>query len=351
VKSKRKRPPEAPATVRGKVFAVAALGAVALLFYYLTNLPVALDVTGYKWEVDIGDDLILSPLGSGHLPLIAIQGADNEGVDVHFDAAQLHPDTVNELRRDFHLAVSAEPATMAWTTKVKGTGHTTIDLALESVGGIPEVHIEHFGEGANPGLSVMTHNAKLITQLYVLLGEIGPGLAPEQKTLQIGGEPPVVLPGAVPLTVVVAADKQLRLTFPSPVPASQLHLGAAGISAPAGLPLRDLSIQGADSHQQKLYACAAATATHFWMLRAPRADDCATAPRLRATELKLESDHATISLAGSAFVVKDGTAVTDDWFTKLDNNKPLAALFAVAFSALAVWVWRQFARRGGDLDK
>jgi hypothetical protein len=36
--------------------------------------------------------------------------------------------------------------------------------------------------------------------------------------------------------------------------------------------------------------------------------------------------------------------VTDDWFTKLDNNKPLAALFALAFTGLAGWVWREFAR-------
>jgi hypothetical protein len=342
--SKRKPPPKTPATIGRKVFAVATLAGVALLFYYLTNLPVAVDVTGTTWEIAVGDDLILRPLGSGQFPLIAIQGADNEGVDVRFDSAQLHPDTVSELHRDFNLAFAAAPAPMAWTTKVKGAGHTMIDFALEAPQGVPEVHIQHIGEGANPGLSMMVHNAQLITQLSVLLGEVGPGLAPEQKTLQIGGERPVVLPGAVPLTVVVVADQQLRLTFPSAAPTSQFHLGAAGISAPTGLPLRDLSIQGSDSHQQKHYACAAVAATHFWAPRDPHVDDCVTAPKLRATELKLESDHATISLAGSAFLIKDGVVVTDDWFTKLDNNKPLAALFALAFTGLAGWVWREFAR-------
>ncbi len=70
---------------------------------------------------------------------------------------------------------------------VKGTTHTMIDIAIEALRGIPQVHIGHIGEGASPGQIVMAHNATLIAQLSVLLGEIGHGLPPEQKTLQIGG--------------------------------------------------------------------------------------------------------------------------------------------------------------------
>lgn len=347
---KRQQPAAGPVIVRRRIFAVSALAAVALLFYYLTNLPVALDVTGLSWKAEVGDDLIVRPLGSGRLPLIAVQGVDNEGIDVRFDNARLDPDTVQGLRRDFNLIVAETPAAVAWTTKVKGGGHTMIDIVLEPTQGTPEVHVEHIGEGASPGLSIMAHHATLIAQLYVLLGEIGHGSAPEQKSLQIAGNAPITLPGALPITIVVPEDRKFRLTFPTAAPASLFHLGAAESpnTSARGLLARDLGIQRFDSRRYRLYACAANEATHFWLLREPRAEDCVTAPKLRATELRVDSDNTTISLAGSAFVVKDGTVATDDWFTKLDNNKPLAALFTLAFTALAGWVWRAFSRNAGD---
>ena len=346
----RRSPAPAPATVGARVVALSALGAVALLFYYLTNLPLAVDVAGLNWKAGVGDDLVVGPLGSGRLPLIALQGADNEGVDLHFDTAQLDPDTVQELRRDFNLVVSGAPAAIAWTTKRKGDGHTMIDIVLQPTQGVPEVHIGHVGEGTSAGLSIVAHRATLTVGFSVLLGEDVPGSKPEQKSLQIAGAPPIVLPGALPISIVVPEDKSFRLMFPTAAPASLLHLGAA--EGPGtdvrGLPVRDLGIRRSGSAQYRLYACAATEASHFWLLRVPRPEDCLSTPELRATELRIDRDSTTAFLTGSAFVVKDGTTVTDDWFTKLNSNKPLAALFALAFTGLAGWVWRVFARGGAD---
>jgi hypothetical protein len=89
-------------------------------------------------------------------------------------------------------------------------------------------------------------------------------------------------------------DKQLTLRFPSAAPTSLFHMGAAATPElkTSVLWLRDLSIQRSDSHQQKPYACAASEATNFWMPRDPHADDCVTAPKLRATALRAR--HALV---------------------------------------------------------
>jgi len=57
-------------------------------------------------------------------------------------------------------------------------------------------------------------------------------------------------------------------------------------------------------------------------------------------------DRIKLDLAGSAFVYKDGTTISGDWYSKLENNKLIAALLGLLYAGLARWVWKVFA--GGE---
>jgi hypothetical protein len=351
--NKRKPKPKARATIRQKLFAIAVLVAAAAIFYYLTNRPVAHQVPSEPWKAEVGDKLIIRPLGFGRLPmpLIAVEGVDNEAVDVRFDHARLSPESLQGLRRDFNLIAPAAEGKIAWTTAAKGSGHTMVDVVLETVQGIPEIRIGHLGEGAHPGLSFTAHHATLKVHLSVLLGDDSLGITPELKTLQIAGGSTVRIPGAIPITVIVPENQEFRLTFPSKNPASFFRLGATEnpkMTDP-GLWLRDLGVLPTTGGEYKLYGCAASEGTHFWAWRQIRPEDCATSPTLRATKLELTSDNMEVVLNGSAWVVKNGTAETDTLYnTLIEKNPVLAAFFSLVFIAFATRVWRAFS--GGDSD-
>jgi len=59
--------------------------------------------------------------------------------------------------------------------------------------------------------------------------------------------------------------------------------------------------------------------------------------------IRAGADKVKLDLAGSAFVYKDGTAISGDWYTKLENNKLIAALLGLLYAGLARWVWKVFA--------
>jgi hypothetical protein len=357
-------------TIKQRIVAVSAFLAVALIFYYFTHLPVARYMDqAVPWNTELGEELVIrpqigpfaapfvtppvtplvTPLGVGHvLPLISVEGVDNEGIDVRFESAHLDAAAVDGLRNDHNFAVARTEGPISWKTKTKGNGHTIIDIGLQAAPGIPELRIAHFGEGSHPGLSLMARNAKLIVQLSVLLGDDKPGAAAEQKILRIGEEEAITLPpGMLPITVVVPEGRRFTLTFPVANPTSYFRFGGA---AERGLLLRDLGVQRPDM-RYKQYACAAQPLAHFFYPRTIRTQDCASAATLRAFDFKLSPNNMAVFLAGSAFVVQDGNAQTDDWLAKLERNKPLAVLFGMVFAGLGNWVWRAFSRGKDDGGK
>lgn len=348
--NKRKPKPKARATIRQKLFSIAVLVAAAAFFYYISNRPVAHQVPSAPWKAEVGDKLIVRPLGLGRLPmpLIAVEGVDNESVDVRFDKARLSPESLQRLRRDFNLIAPATEGKIAWTTAVKGNGHTMVDVVLETRQGIPEIRMAHLGEGAHPGLSLTAHHATLSVHLSVLLGDGSLRITPELKTLQIAGGSTIRIPGAIPITVLVPENQEFRLTFPAKNPASFFRLGASEDSNP-GLWLRDLGVLPTTGGEYKLYGCAANEGAHFLAWRQIRPEDCATSPTLRATRLELTSDNMEVVLNGSAWVVKNGTAETDTLYnTLIEKNPVLAAFFSLVILAFATRVWRSFS--GGDND-
>ncbi len=329
------------AAIRQKIAAGVVLAAAALLFYYVTHLPLAVDVTGRNWKAAVVDEIVLSPVGAGRQPLISVEGIDNEGVDVRFEEARLQDEGAQMLRSDFKLDLPETQGRIDWLTAKKGSGHTTVDVSVEALQGTPEVRIAHIGEGAHPGLRFSASKATLIVQLAVIMGDSS--TPPEQKNLQIAKGPVLRIPGAIPITVIVAEGRTFAITFPVEKPGSTLHLGAADeLHGVAGLPLRYLGIRRSGSQSYGAYACGARSDDRFWEPRRLRVADCTADPNLRAIKFELASDAMSVALAGTAFVSADGVFETDDWFSIIEKNKPLAAFSALVFAALAKWVWGTF---------
>lgn len=333
--------PQRSSAIKQKVAAGAVLAVAALLFYYVTHLPLAVDTTGRNWKAAAVDEIVLGPAGVGRQPLISIEGIDNEGVDVRFEDARLQDESVQMLRSDLKLELPATQGRIDWLTAKKGSGHTAVDVSVEALQGTPEVHIAHIGEGAHPGIRFSASKATLIVQLAVIMGDSS--APPEQKNLQIAKGPVLRIPGAAPITVIVPEGRTFAITFPVEKPGSTLHLGAADeLHGVAGLPLRYLGIRRSGSESYSAYACGAKSDDRFWEPRSLRVADCTADPHLRAIKFELASDQMSVALAGTAFVSADGAFETDDWFNLLEKNKPLAAFSALVFAALAKWVWGAF---------
>ncbi len=333
--------PRRASAIRKKIAAGAVLAASALLFYYATHIPLAVDVPAQNWKTALVDEVVLGPLATGLQPLISIEGIDNEGIDVRFEEARLQDESARMLRSDFKLDVAVIQGPIAWLTARKGGGHTAVDISVEPLQGKPEVRIAHIGEGAHPGMRFSASKATLIVQLAVIMGDSG--APPEQKNLQIAKGPLLRIPGAIPVTVVVPEGHTFAIIFPVEKPGAVLHLGNADdLRGVPGLPLRYLGISRSASESYRDYACAAKPGARFWEPRSVRVADCAIAPSLRATKFELASDSISVALAGTAFIANDGTWVTDDWFKLIEENKPLAAFLALVFAALAKWVWGAF---------
>ncbi|MDC8759672.1 hypothetical protein [Janthinobacterium fluminis] len=330
-----------------RIGALAAFVAAALLFHYVSHLPVARPLDqAQAWTAETGEQLILRLLDEApSLPVFAVEGADNEGVDVRFDAAAVEAATVASVRRDFHLDIPAAQGALLWTGKLKGNGHTMIEVRLLGTGGAPELQIGHIGEGSHPGLSLSTRHAQALVQLSVLLGDDAPLAQAEQKTLKFAAGASVALPGAVPINVVVPEGRRFTLLFPVEQPKSNFRLGEAAVDPHSELPLRDMTVRRPDQ-RDKFFVCAAGPDAHFKWPRGLRPGDCDDAPTLWASRFTLSPTNLAIFLRGNAYIVKDGAAESDDWLEKLQKNVPLAVLFSLLFGALGKWVWSAFSRTG-----
>ena len=153
------------------------------------------------------------------------------------------------------------------------------------------------------------------------------------------------LPEAFPIKVVVADQAQFGLQFGSNQSESSFRPGSNGAdkSGP-GLGLRALGIRqnqaGADFDQ---WACAAPRGAGGRLPCGVSPGNCdATAPLIRVTRFELGADRVKLDLAGSAFVYKDGRVISADWYSKLENNKLIAALLGLLYAGLARWVWKVF---------
>ncbi len=332
--------PGARTIIVGACYALVALLILAALAWYVTSRPIGSEVPPKPWNISTDDRLVLYLPGPASL--LTILGADKEGIDVRFDSARLDEATVRSLRDDFKLALPESSGRIAWTTAAVGSGHTMIDIELQASNGTAEVDIARTQEGLNPELNVRSRGAKMIVHLSALLGSSS-GTTPvnvEQKALRIANREPVILPGPVPLTIVVQENRPLKLTFPSSKLASALRLGIEDPNGDqSGLALRGAAVRPAGGDADAFYACAARDGEDYWRLGEPTINDCATGSRLRATRIDLGRDDIAVTIHGSAWFATDGDFVTDQRYSKyVSSNLVFSALTTAIVGALCAIV-------------
>ncbi|WP_141715274.1 hypothetical protein [Burkholderia ubonensis] len=321
-----------------KFFAVFTFAVAAAAVTYATTRPFARDVSPDHVTLGVGDWITLRPANeaSSPLPLLSVEGANDESIDVRFERARLDAASIDTLREEFGIVVPGREGGISWTTHARGTGNTAIDVSMESAHGTPMVWIEPIGEGSHPGLRIsMTGNGNLRVQLSVALG----GVEPEQKVLQVADGTPMHIPGAVPIAVMVPAGRTFSVIFPAKEPASTVHLGSIDEHGDYRLWVRDIGVGQMSGDKYRFYACAARGGDYFWNLGNPRANDCTNGQLLSITKVRIATDNATVTLGGEAWVVRDGTADTDtSWVNMIKDNPLLSTLGATLCTALAAWM-------------
>lgn len=336
-----------------KIAVVLAFIAIAGLQYYLAHLPVALDVAGQSPLVAVqGQQLaIIGPAVSG--PLLAYLGRLDEAVDVRFERGKLAPETLALLR-----ALQFDPPTegeIGWITEGGRDSKTFIEIALvKPVDPSAVLHVFQLAEppSNHPRFEIRAEGAVL----DVRMGDFSrPGArgASARKILRIN-EWQQALPGEVPVKVVMPAGTGLRLRFSAPASpwggdgmfapfvlgAPQTTPGAPPPVQARGVGIR--SLPGEEKTAFDLILCGAAAGKVLWRPNDVVAGRCdaATGSLLRLDNFKVGPDRIQIGVAGSGWAAKKGQMLTENLMTRLEQNKPVAALLALANTALAGWVWK-----------
>jgi len=348
VRRKQVRPARVRAhPLRDKLIAALVFVLAAGAFYYLTHLPAAVDLklkNQHRLEAGLTDEIVMVGLARPE-HFLGFEGGPSATVDVRFERARLHPDTITALG-----ALGLNPPTgegrIGWITRQGKGSQTFIDVRLDPASSPrTEVHAVPAGTVGHPSLGFRGEGAGFEVEMSVPLGDVGvdPGSV---KQLDVQGFSRW-LPGAFPIKVVVTDQAQFGLQFGANQSESSFRPGRSDGAAEdgPGLGLRALGIRQrhAGAHFDH-WACAAPRGAVGWLPRGVSPGNCeAEAPLIRVTRFELGADRVKLDLSGSAFVYKDGTAISGDWYSKLENNKLIAALLGRFYAGLARWVWKVFA--------
>jgi len=350
-RTKAKKPVRARSP-REKIVALLCFIIAAGAFYYLTNLPAAVDLkTIGKVEAGVAEDLVLHGLDPPNR-LLSYQGAPGETVDLRFDRARLHPETIVALNA-LGFKPPADEGEIAWITRHGRNSQTAIDVRVHAreAASPNQIHILPVGTPGRPRLRVRTDDSELEVEMAVPLGDSRAD-ANSEKQLVVRDFSIKSLPGSFAIKVIVSAKGSLDMQFGANLSGSAFVPGALddGSAHGPGLLITAVGVRQRQADAPyDIWACAAARGAVSWDLRGGGQGNCrAPSGAIRVTRFELGADRAALALAGSAFIVKDGEPVTDDWYSKLENNKLFAALLALFYAALARWVWKTFTGAKGD---
>lgn len=283
-------------------------------------------------------------------------GAANEIVDVHFDGAALDPETAADL--DLSQEPPAPPQSISYATpeieQSPGAGDPCRTFLKIEVSNGRTPRALHFyqledGAGRSRHLEVKTDGAELVVRMST---QTPAGTTTEtegcRKTLRVGGEPALTLPGDSEVAVVAAPGSTFRLSFrPLDRDETLWEGGAEGFYAPFKLgppqvrpndPLP--SLQAREVSVRKLQDDGAQTPP---LLSARSGDG---APLLRVYDLRLGADELRVKVSGKAEVSVNGRAETFDALKRLEDRPILSTILGAIDLALLIWFIRLVLDRG-----
>ena len=342
---KQDKTPVPPAhRTRDKIIAALVFAIAAAAFYYLTSLPAAIDIRDPK----------VSPLQAGPTDEIVLTGPEpakcflyfegdvSSTVDVRFERARLHPETIAELVA-LGLHPPADEGEISWITRSGQGSQTSIDVRVDPASSNKsQVHVVSAGATGHPNLRFRGAGAGFEVEMGAPLGDAGVD-AGSSKQLTVKDFSHRV-PGAFPIKVLVPDRSQFSFQFGPEgwafQPGSSKDADCKGV----GLALHALGVRLSQPDATfDRWMCAARRGTVSWLRRDVHAGDCESMEALiRIVKFDMEKDKINLHLVGSAFVVRDGAAIPSDWYSIIENNKVIAALLALLYGGLARWVWKVF---------
>ena len=334
-------------SLRQKILAGIVFALAAIVLTFVERLPSAVTVDGRKFNADHNEALALYGLPVS--PVMSFDGEPGAGLDLRIDAVRMMPEMVASLAQGGVPPPKTKAVALTWLGRTDPRGRITISIANLRNNPIAGLALASTGSVATPQLRITAVD----TELKVSAGSIaGDSLSAPQAVLKINGQPvPQPYASVVPLNFVVPSGQSLLLTFAN---ADAFNADSFRLGVPDGsgelashLPLQRFAIGRRERTQSdRPFAaadrgvCSARGGQMLFTRLQPKPDSCLAKGTLAVESLDVSAGLLTISVSGSGFVMAGGKTVAAGVVSAIANNKLVAALLAIAYGALAGWVWK-----------
>lgn len=336
-----------------RLLALAALIVLGLGHYVLSRLPmpVALETVG-GFDSGAASEIVIDQALERPGLLLVFEGDVGDAIDLRLDRGRLQASTADLLQR-LGVALPAGDHPMSLLARRADDTKTFLRVTVVPTPGRPSrVTLKSPREAGDYGMGLVMRAEGARLQVSLIdAGSPSPDMPQSQRTLRLAGRELPVMTGAVPLSLLAAADSEIRLRI---VPAvrnwedvQRLALAPAD-HRDAALTLFGLGVRNVLQGQFTDYACAAASrvplATPHRLAdgRCPAGKDW-----LRLVSLEFRPGQVSAEASGQAWLRRNDATHTLDLLTWLKENPILAALIGALDAAVLAWCKQVFFSDGG----
>lgn len=325
-----------------RILALAALIVLAAGHYLLSRLPVpvALESLG-QIEVGAASEFVIDQKLERPGLLLVFEGEMGDAVDLRFDRARLEARSAGLLQRlGVALPTGDHPASLLTSQADKAKTFLRVEV-VPVAGQASRVTLKSPREAGDSGLALVLRAEGARLAVSVLSAhDPSPDAPPPQRMLRLAGQALPLLSGAVPLTLLAAADSEIRLRI---VPVrgwddvQRLALAPAD-HRDAALSAFGLGVRTERKNSFTDYACA--TDTRVPLAKPARLTEgrCAAAgSKLQLVSLGFRPGMINVQAAGQAWVRRNGAVHILDLVAWLKKNPILAALIGALDAAVLAW--------------
>ena len=334
-------------SLRQKILAGIVFALAAIVLTFVDRLPSAVKVDGRVFQSDHNEALAL--YGLPQSPVMSFDGALGAGLDFRVDAARMAPEMIASLAQAGVPPPKTKAVALTWLGRTDPQGRITISVANLRSNPRAGLALASTGSAATPQLRITAVG----TELQVSAGSVaGDSLSAPAAMLKIDGQPvPQPYASIVPLNFVLPSGQSLLLTFANSdaVNAASFRLGVPDDSGELAshLPLQRFAIgrrvraqSGQPFGAPDRGVCSASSGRMLFLRLQPRPEECAADATLAVESLDVAAGKLAITVSGSGFEMAGGKTVAAGVVSAIANNKLVAALLAIAYGALAGWVWK-----------